>query len=208
MSSDSHTNGQPRSGDEPAASAPDESISPAPRRRRFRPAALATGVALGVAVALIGILIMLFATRGERIPEVTLDELDAAERRWNERGPASYRMNIAVGGRQPGPVEIEVHEGRVTRMTRDGVTPSQQRTWEYWTTPEQFETIRQDIDSAHREGGFGAPPGTKTILRASFDPQYGYPRHYQRMVLGTDLNLDWSVISFEALVDRPVEDKR
>jgi hypothetical protein len=199
MPSDSHINGRPRPDDD---SSPDGSTPPnsaAAPRRRFRPAAVATGVALGVALAIVGGLIVLVATRGERVPEITVESLDAAEQLWKERGPASYRMSIAVGGRQPGPVEIEVHDGRVTHMTRNGVTPSQERTWEYWTAPAQFETIREDFESARREGGFGAPPGTKTILRADFDPQFGYPRRYQRMVLGTDLNLDWTVTAFEAL---------
>ena len=49
-------------------------------------------------------LILLFATRGERVPEITVATLDAAEQLWKQQGPASYRMRIDVGGRQPGPV--------------------------------------------------------------------------------------------------------
>lgn len=209
---DSHTNGRPHADDASDGIAhsqgpPSSERGTDVRRPRFRPAAVATGVAIGVAVALIGMMIFMKATRGDGVPEITLAKLDAAQSLWNERGPASYRMNIAVGGRQPGPVEIEVHNGRVARMTRNGVVPSQERTWEYWTVPSQFETIREDLDSAGREGGFGAPPGTRSILRAQFDPQLGYPLRYQRSVLGTDLNLDWTVNSFEVL-DGAEERKR
>jgi hypothetical protein len=199
MASDSHTNGRPHLDDVHSSGGSAPRDAGAPARRRYRPAAVATGVAIGVALAILGGLALLFATRGERVPEITIATLDAAEELWNKRGPASYRMGIAVGGRQPGPVEIEVRDGRITRMTRNGVTPQQERTWEYWTVPAQFETIREDLDSAQREGGFGAPAGTKTIIRASFDPNLGYPLRYQRMVLGTDLNLDWTVTSFESL---------
>ena len=110
------------------------------------------------------------------LPVITRADLATAEARWQKQGPASYSMDLMIGGRRPGPVHIEVRDGKVTRMTRDGVTPSQPRTWEYWTVPEQFETIRQDFDSAETAGGFGAAPGTQTILKAEFDPQYGYPR--------------------------------
>ena len=65
--------------------------------------------------------------------------------------------------------------------------------------PEQFETIRQDFDSSEKPGGFGAAAGTETILKAEFDPQYGYPRRYQRFVLGTDLDVEWHVTRFEAV---------
>lgn len=108
-------------------------------------------------------------------------------------------MDITIGGRQPGEVHIEVRDGTVTKMTRDGVTPSQSRTWEYWTVPEQFETIAQDFDSAERSGGFGAAPGTQTTLKAEFDTTLGYPRRYERYVLGTNLNVDWTVTRFEAV---------
>ena len=155
------------------------------------------GLALGVLLALVSILAVAVARRGPVAPEITRQDLAAAEGRWQEHGPASYNMDLMIGGRQAGPVHIEVRDGNVTRMTRDGVVPSQRRTWDYWTVPEQFETIRQDFDSAETSGGFGAAPGTQTILRADFDPQYGYPRHYQRFVLGTNLNVDWLVTHFE-----------
>ena len=118
------------------------------------------------------------------MPEITRADLEAAEKKWAATKPAGYDMDITILGRQPGLVHIEVRGGAVTKMTRDGVTPAQSRTWEYWTVPEQFETIQQDFDSSETVGGFGAAPGSQTILKADFDPHYGYPRRYQRFVLG------------------------
>jgi hypothetical protein len=155
------------------------------------------GLALGVVLTLVSILAVVVARRGPVAPEITRQDLLAAKRRWQDAGLAGYKMDLMIGGRQPGVVHIEVREGMVTRMTRDGIVPSQRRTWEYWTVPEQFATIDQDFDSAETPGGFGAAPGTQTILRADFDPQYGYPRRYQRFVLGTNLNVDWHVTRFE-----------
>ena len=165
-------------------------------------------------VVSVGVLIL---GREPSLPVITRDGSGDGRARWQKQGPASYTMDLMIGGRRPGPVHIEVRDGKVTRMTRDGVTPSQPRTWEYWTVPEQFETIRQDFDSAETAGGFGAAPGTQTILKAEFDPQYGYPRRYQRFVLasktptqspslapiassgGADLDVDWRVTRFEAV---------
>ena len=169
-----------------------------PPRRRSRAPAVALGVLLGVAVAAGGMFALSIAHRGEQMPRITRQDLEAAARRWDEHGPASYDMDISIGGRRPGPVYIEVRGGRVTRMTRDGVVPSQPRTWEYWTVPGQFDTIRQDFDSAETPGGFGVLAVTETIFRAEFDPRYGYPRRYERTVLGTNLDVDWTVTSFKA----------
>jgi len=174
---------------------------PLPRRprRRVSAAALTLGLGAGVVMALVAILVVAIARRGPIVPVIKRDDLARAERLWDDQGPASYNMDLTIGGRQPGVVHIEVRDGKVTQMTRDGVTPSQSRTWEYWTVPEQFETIRQDFDSAETAGGFGAPPGTQTILKAAFDPRFGYPRRYERYVLGTNLDVEWAVTRFEAV---------
>ncbi|MBI2826134.1 MAG: hypothetical protein HYX69_15755 [Planctomycetia bacterium] len=168
-------------------------------RKRSRAPAVALGVLLGVALTVGVIFAISIARRGETLPRVTREDLEAAARRWTENGPASYDMDIMVGGGRPGPVHIEVRVGRVTRMTRDGVVPAQSRTWEYWTVPGQLETIRQDFDSAETPGGFGVLAVTETVFRGEFDPRYGYPRRYQRNVLGTNLDVEWTATSFKAI---------
>ena len=100
------------------------------------------------------ILLVVFLQRGPTVPEITRADLEAAEKKWAATKPAGYDMDITILGRQPGLVHIEVRGGAVTKMTRDGVTPAQSRTWEYWTVPEQFETIQQDFDSSETVGGF------------------------------------------------------
>ncbi len=167
-----------------------------PRRSRFRTSALVLGVTGGLAVGLVAILLVMVLRRGPTLPEITRADLAAAEKKWESAQPPGYDMDITIGGRQPGVVHIEVRAGTVSKMTRDGVTPSQSRTWEYWTVPEQFETIRQDFDSSETPGGFGAPPGVQTIIKAEFDSRYGYPRRYERHVLGTDLTVEWNVTRF------------
>lgn len=175
------------------------SRGPRPRRSRLRTSALVGGAAAGLAVGLAGLLLFVIIERGPTLPQITRDDLAAAEKKWDAAQPPGYDMDVTIGGRQPGVVHIEVRGGTVTKMTRDGVTPSQSRTWEYWTVPEQFETIRQDFDSSETPGGFGAAPGAQAILKADFDPRYGYPRRYERHVLGTDLSVEWTVTRFDAV---------
>ncbi|HEY4311923.1 MAG TPA: DUF6174 domain-containing protein [Pirellulales bacterium] len=167
-----------------------------PHPKPVRASAMVLGAACGIGIVLAIIVVTLVLKRGPSVPEITRADLDVAEQKWKANGPAGYDMDITIGGRQPGVVHIEVRAGTVTKMTRDGVTPSQSRTWEYWTVPEQFETIRQDFDSSETAGGFGAAPGSQTILKAEFDSHYGYPRRYQRFVLGTDLAVEWDVTHF------------
>ncbi len=169
-----------------------------PRRGKLRP--LLVGAGLGTVIAaLMGIAATIWLWRNT-LPIVTRADLEAAIQRWDKHGPASYNIDLKLGGKTPGTVHVEVRNHEVTAMTRDGVTPSQRRTWDYWSVPEQFETIRADFDSAEDpQRPFGAPAGSKVMMRAEFDPELGYPRNYQRQVLGTDLDVQWEVTRFEAI---------
>jgi Family of unknown function (DUF6174) len=176
-----------------------DNAQPSPRRRRNRLRPLVLGAVLGLVVAaFVGIVLAMWFGRNP-LPPITRADLEAAKERWDKNGPTSYNIDLMLGGKRPGPIHVEVRGGEVTAMTRDGVTPSQRRTWVYWTVPEQFETIRADFDSAEAKQPFGAPPGTKTIMRAEFDPELGYPKKYQRQVLGTDLDVQWEVTRFEVV---------
>jgi hypothetical protein len=46
---------------------------------------------------------------------------------------------------------------------------------------------------------FNSPRASEMIIRAEFDPKYGYPRQYDRVVLGTDFEIHWKVTRFEPL---------
>ena len=146
----------------------------------------------------VGVLVLLQLFVVERIP--TLDEarLEAAEELWKKNGPASYDMDIEIGGAQPGTVHVEVRGGRAVAMTRDGRSPPE-RTWEVWTVPGQFETLERELEIAEdpvHEMQEGA--STRLELRCEFDARYGYPRRYQRVVYGGGPQVNWHVTSFEA----------
>lgn len=132
-----------------------------------------------------------------RLPLLTPEALEQARRLWDSTGPASYDIEVQIRGRQPGVVRLTVRNGRVTRMTRDGVVPRQRRTWSAWTVESQFDMLALELEAARRpEAGFAAPPGAQVVQRAEFDPQYGYPRRYQRHVRSTPLEVEWEVVRF------------
>jgi len=177
-----------------------DNTQPSSRSRRSRLRPLVLGIGLGLVVAVFaGFALAIWLGRNP-LPRITRANLEAAIERWEKHGPASYNIDLMLGGKRPGPIHVEVRKGEVTAMTRDGVTPSQRRTWGYWTVPEQFETLRADFDSADdSEHPFGAPAGSQSVMRAEFDAELGYPKQYQRQVLGTDLDVQWEVTRFEAI---------
>ena len=82
---------------------------------------IAAGVLVGSATAMGMVLVFLILSRGSSaVPEISRADLQAAEEKWDRQGPKSYDMDLEIGGRQPGPVHIEVRQGRVTRMTCNG----------------------------------------------------------------------------------------
>jgi hypothetical protein len=187
-------------------------------RKRFPLAALLAGTVLGCLAALL-VFVAITIARGTSLPPLTRAAYEAAERRWKSHGPKSYSIDIEfLSGRMLAAqlptaksenhgaeadrnrIHVEVRDGEVTAMTRGGVTPRQRRTWEYWTVPGQLDTIEQELDmAAEPAAGFHAPAGSLVVQRAEFDPEYGYAVHYRRIVLGTDLEIEWQVTQFKVM---------
>jgi hypothetical protein len=154
-------------------------------------AAVLLGLVLGAALAL-----QLFVA--ERLPALTTQRLDAAEKLWEESGPGGYNLDLEIRGAQPGVVHVEVRGGVVTAMQRDGLAPSQRRTWEVWAVPGMFETIERELELAadpQHEMDVGA--GTRVNLRCEFDAQYGYPSRFHRTVYGGGPEVYWRVTNFQ-----------
>ena len=155
------------------------------------------GLVLGGGIAVLAIVAGLILFVRGSTPLVTAESLDAAEQRWRQSGPTDYQMDLTLTGLQAGEIHIEVHHGEVTSMVRNGQTPKQRRTWDYWSVPNQFEMIRQDLESAQQPAqAFGASDRSQFVMRADFDPHYGYPIYYQRIVLGTPHDISWRVTRF------------
>jgi hypothetical protein len=142
---------------------------------------------------------LLFAVRhffGESLPELTESSLDAAMTRWEEKGPASYDLDLEIAGRQPGVVHLEVRGGEVTVANRDG-RPTPERTWDEWSVPGQFDTLIRELEmAADPQGEMNAPPGARIWLRAEFDPEFGYPRKFHRYASGGAIEMSWRTTAF------------
>jgi hypothetical protein len=158
------------------------------------------GVTFGAVVAAVAT-VMFVAMKGDRLPVLTQTKFDAAEKRWREQGPKSYRMDIHIGGRQPGELHVEVRNGEVTGAARNGVPLKEARTWDPWSVDALLDIVGEELaaaaDSAQAAKKFGVPEGATILQAAVFDEKYGYPRRYRRSVLGTPMDLDWEITRFE-----------
>ena len=170
-----------------------------PPRRPMRASTLAFAAIVGFAAALATLLAATIVARRSALPALDEAELQAAEERWRDEGPADYEMRVHVTGRQPSEFRVQVRRGRPVSLTRNGnATP--QRMWDVWTVEGLFDTIHQEIELAQNPAGpFGSPPGTQVVERAEFDQRFGYPRRYQRIVMGTELEIAWEVVEFREL---------
>jgi hypothetical protein len=132
----------------------------------------------------------------DRIPALTTDRLAEAHALWLRAGPASYDIDLEIRGERPGPVHVEVRNGEVTVMTRDGRSPDK-RTWRYWAVPGQFDTLEQELvlaEDPQHEANMQA--GARMRLRCDFDRRNGFPRRYQRTVFGGGPDVYWQVNRF------------
>jgi hypothetical protein len=139
---------------------------PEGRARRLRAGPLLLGVACGLGIVLVGVLVVALARR-EATPRLTREAYEAAVARWEKNGPASYNLDLELSGNRPGKIHVEVRDGQVVRMTRDGVEPMQERTWYYWTVPGQFDTIAEELEMARDpRASFRSPAATEMVIWA------------------------------------------
>jgi hypothetical protein len=149
---------------------------------------------LGTAIGLVGGLAILFATRGEQLPEVTYTVLDEAKARWETNGPQSYDLEIEQSGVNPGKVQVEVRDGNVTQAFHNG-RPLKTQSWDYWSVSGLFEVIRTDLDVCAKEA-MQNPGGRPSIFsRGRFDAKYGYPLVYRRMT-PSGQDAEWKTLKF------------
>ena len=172
-------------------------LAPQSSASRFSSRAVVVGLAIA-ALLIIGVIVALQVFVADTIPELTEARLEAAAEKWQENESAGYDMDIDIRGAQPGKVLIEIRDGAVTAMTRDGVSPPQ-RTWDVWSVPGMFDTLEREMvlaeDPQHE---MDVAAGTKLQLRCEFDPKYGIPRRYHRFATGAAPEIYWHVTRFVA----------
>jgi hypothetical protein len=165
-----------------------------PPRRRLRASDVAVGGAVGGLLMFVALVVV---SRRQATPPLTVESLETARRRWEANGPGDYWMDIVVTGRQASRYHVEVRGGKPVGVLRND-RPIARRNWPYWSVPGLFDVIEHDVDCAEDPTrGFGARPGSRAVLRADFDPQRGYPRKFERLILGEpQLDMTWEVATF------------
>ncbi|MCA9100483.1 MAG: hypothetical protein KDA63_04990 [Planctomycetales bacterium] len=171
-----------------------ESDQPKQRRRSPLRAFIWTAVG-GTGFGLLAVLVVTAMRTGDRMPEVDDEALAAASERWDRSAPASYDLELRVSGSRDQQVSVEVRDGDVADLSLDGNTPSQRRTWDYWSVPGLLDIIEADLARAE-----DAPPGSVRLF-AEFDATYGYPRRYRRIESNAMANAEWNVVRFAPVGD-------
>jgi hypothetical protein len=181
--------------DEPHENAPAKKM-----RGNWRSRSLLLGLGLGLVATLVASILVSMVARHHHPPRLTRADYDAAVRRWEEHGPADYDLDLELSGNRPGNIHVEVRQGQVAHMTRDGFEPPQKRTWDYWSVPGQFDTLEEELHMAENPAAaFQARGASHMVMWAEFDPDWGYPRQYDRVVLGADYEVHWRITRFQAI---------
>jgi Family of unknown function (DUF6174) len=173
---------------EPADSAPASNIRHA--RRVLLILLLAALLCLAGAAAFLQLFV------AQKLPSLSAHELEKAEELWDRAGPPGYDMDLEIRKPRPETLHIEVRNGEISAMQRDGMTPAQ-HTWRYWSVPGLFETLERELDMAEDPvHEAGADAEMQWQLRCDFDPAYGYPRQFHRYVSGGGPEVYWRVTRF------------
>jgi hypothetical protein len=110
----------------------------------------------------------------------------------------SYVLDLEITGRRAGTVHVEVDQGRVTGITRDQQPLRERRTWDAWSVPGQFDTMRVGLKAAEDPAGqLQLREGTQVVVRAAFDSELGYPLGFRQVTLGGGMEFGWKTVRFE-----------
>ena len=167
--------------------------SPAPLFRR-----ILVGVAAGLVLGLLAMIVLAIATRGSVSSRLTPEAFQAAMEKWKQEGPQDYNIEIQVRGNQPAMYYVEVRGGDARVALRNGKPLTQRRTFSTWSVPGMFATMSRDEDTLERRAAGRADASTPELnLRATFDPRYGYPARYRRLQYQSSVEVEWEVTRFE-----------
>jgi len=117
--------------------------------------------------------------------QLTMDQLRAAEERWDKNGPADYDLTIdktyqSATGDEPRTdhFEVTVRGRKVVQATMDG-RPLDRRLWDEYDVDGWFGFVERFLEMDTTPG---AP---RTFRAAEFDPQTGQLLRFRRSVSGT-----------------------
>lgn len=143
----------------------------------------------------------LFWAISQRPAVLTAADFEVAKKKWEERRLANYDIEIVVKGAQPATYTVEVRDGTAIKALRNGNPLTQQRTFATWSVDGMFGTMESDVASLEQQKTQQAKTGElpTLMLRAEFDPMYGFPKRFFRADWQRNLETSWTVTRFEAL---------
>lgn len=153
------------------------------------------GIIAFLLVAAVGIIAVVLLFQSNRMTDVTQENLDAAVELWeNARSEIDgYSATIEVEGGMPGVYRISVSSGEVESVTFNDSPLELERTRAVWTVEGMHEMVDLDL---HRKQQLAQGGNNTFVTRASFDPEFGYPKKYVRFDYGTKQTVTWTVTSF------------
>jgi hypothetical protein len=161
-----------------------------------RPSLPLLGLAL-VGGLLLGLLVM----RSDAAPALEAADLTAAMESWSQHGPADYEITLQMGGALTDRRRIVVRDRQVVEMTVNGQAASK-NSWAFWSVEGLFKFLEDEIRNKENPiPGMGVSDPRQIVLRASFDPELGYPTYFLRHLLGRQQGTEWEVVAFEAEIN-------
>ena len=128
------------------------------------------------------------------LPELTPALLAEAHARWEQAHVTSYDLDLTVEGTQleRAAIHLEVRADSVRKAERDGIAMTGDTS--AFAVPGLFRTLEQELAIKAKPAEAGAPEGYQVYVQASFDPERGYPKHYRRIVGGSNTRVEVEVV--------------
>jgi hypothetical protein len=161
---------------------------------------LGTGAGAALSLAALGFLSLI---RFDAPPELTPARYYEAVKQWETNAPPNYDIEVEITGPQSAHYRVEVRGGEPTSALRNGVPIKQRRVYGTWSVPGMFGTMSRDVEALERRAAGQAQANEQElVLRAQFDPVYGYPARYERIEWGsargsTSTAAMWQVTRFK-----------
>jgi hypothetical protein len=132
-------------------------------------------------IGLVAALILAVPYLPGRTEPVTREGLREARGLWQTAQLDNYDLDLETRGAQAGRYHIEVRNGQLSTITRDGVAANP-AAGEPWTVDGLFQVIEEELDASERPDGAAFGAQSKVFLRVQYDRTLGFPTRFVREV--------------------------
>lgn len=158
---------------------------------------------LAIGGGLFAALLVMRQVHYDPTPSLSPEQFHAAHDHWKAHKLPNYDIEIKVTGPNASVYRVEVRDGDAIAAWRNGQPLKQHRTFGTWSIPGMFSTISRDVEALEQAEKAGQQ--RPLILRAGFQPEYGYPEHYRRIDNGSRKGSDSITVTWDVTEFRVVE---